>query len=196
MPHSRLPPKTESAGPATAGRRFDPGGALPPSPAPHRVSPASGRPASRAGRPDSLPRPDPGSWPDPDTPRSRRRPEPGPQPAERAWSCRWSHRRAGRWSRRAADLPTQGSRQGRESRSISLDPTQPAARSARPAGCSEGLPGRRLDSVAALLPGRPRPRCAQAGRLRPSAELPHPSAPGGTLEQPRRSEEGLSWDAE
>ena len=79
-PISRLPPEAPQADRGAVDRRFDPGGGSPPSPTLARSSRASGRPAIRARRPGPLPRPDQGSWPDPDRPRFRRRPGPEPQP--------------------------------------------------------------------------------------------------------------------
>ena len=184
LPKSRLPPEAGQADPAAAGRRSGPGGASPPSPVPARSSRASGRPAIRARRHEPLPRPDQGIWPDPDTPRCRRRPGPGPWPATRGWSCRWSLRRAGLWLPRAATRPGPGWRPGPQSRLVSPDPMPPANCSV----CPAGLPHPRPDSDAALPPGPPRPR-------HPGAELLHPSVPGGMPERPGRSVEGRSWGA-
>ena len=182
-PKPRNHPAVATAGPAATGRLFDPGGASPPSPAPARAIPASGRPASPAGCHEPRLRPDPGSWPDPDRPRSRLPPGHGPRPAARASSCRSSHRRAERWSLHAAARPVRGSNPELENRWVSLDRSASPAAPARQADRQDRVPG----SVAGPQPMPPRPR-------RPSAELPHPSVPGGSPEQTRRSGEGWSWD--
>ena len=166
LPKSRLPPEAGQADPAAAGRRSGPGGASPPSPVPARSSRASGRPAIRARRHEPLPRPDQGIWPDPDTPRCRRRPGPGPWPATRGWSCRWSLRRAGLWLARAATPPR----------------PRMASRAAKPVGIA------RSDAAGELfgMPGRSSASSAGLGRGA-TARAPTTSPPGRGAAPPQRS---------
>jgi hypothetical protein len=131
------------------------------------VIPASGRRASPAEPRGRPPRPGRGSGRGPARRRSRRRPGLLPRAGARVSSCRSSPRPGATRSRCAAGHPDRGSRRGQESRS---------GRSA----------GSRCRAVTAAPAAPPAPRLAPA--LPRSAELRHPSVPGGTPQQPTRPE--------
>ena len=162
------------SGPRAASRR---------STALRRATPASGRPANRARRRARPPRRDRAPVRRPARPRSRRLPVPRRRAAVRGSSRRSSARPGARRSRCAAGRRVRRSRPGRESPS-----GRPARR--RFAAHLREKERARMGRRAA------RPEGAPWRARRPPAELPHPTASGGTPEPPTRPGRGSPSDGQ